>query len=163
VSAAPRTAAGPEQAPRRPPGDGSSTLVVCWRLDRLGRNLRHLIGLLDDLQVLGWPLSRWLRGLTPQRPLEGSRCTFSGPSPIRAGTYRREGEGGFGPSQTEGRATRTACSADHGAQLAEVAGMPLREAARVLGVPKSVLHRARLTRNPTGICTQQPEVLYSNR
>src|SRR5688572_111816 len=28
-------------------------VVVCWRLDRLGRNLRHLILLLEDLQAVG--------------------------------------------------------------------------------------------------------------
>jgi putative DNA-invertase from lambdoid prophage Rac len=28
-------------------------VLVCWRLDRLGRNLKHLIVLLDELQVLG--------------------------------------------------------------------------------------------------------------
>jgi DNA invertase Pin-like site-specific DNA recombinase len=28
-------------------------VVVCWRLDRLGRNLRHVVTLLDDLQGLG--------------------------------------------------------------------------------------------------------------
>ena len=28
-------------------------VLVCWRLDRLGRNLKHLITLLDDLQELG--------------------------------------------------------------------------------------------------------------
>ena len=28
-------------------------VLVCWRLDRLGRNLRHLILFLDDLQALG--------------------------------------------------------------------------------------------------------------
>src|SRR6202521_1033947 len=28
-------------------------VLVCWRLDRLGRNLRHLITLFDDLQALG--------------------------------------------------------------------------------------------------------------
>src|ERR1700674_3412202 len=28
-------------------------VLVCWRLDRLGRNLKHLITLLDDLQALG--------------------------------------------------------------------------------------------------------------
>jgi DNA invertase Pin-like site-specific DNA recombinase len=28
-------------------------VVVCWRLDRLGRNLEHLITLLEDLQALG--------------------------------------------------------------------------------------------------------------
>jgi len=27
--------------------------IVCWRLDRLGRNLRHLITLLDELHTLG--------------------------------------------------------------------------------------------------------------
>jgi DNA invertase Pin-like site-specific DNA recombinase len=33
------------------PGGGG--LVVCWRLDRLGRNLKHLIMLLEELQGLG--------------------------------------------------------------------------------------------------------------
>src|SRR6266699_3591089 len=28
-------------------------VVVCWRLDRLGRNLRHLVTLIDELQSLG--------------------------------------------------------------------------------------------------------------
>ena len=28
-------------------------VLVCWRLDRLGRNLRHLVTLLEDLQSLG--------------------------------------------------------------------------------------------------------------
>src|SRR5438046_1304689 len=28
-------------------------VLVCWRLDRLGRNLRHLVTLIDELQSLG--------------------------------------------------------------------------------------------------------------
>src|SRR5688500_7293475 len=28
-------------------------IVICWRLDRLGRSLRHLILLLDELTALG--------------------------------------------------------------------------------------------------------------
>src|SRR5882672_9539499 len=28
-------------------------VLVVWRLDRLGRNLRHLVTLLEELQVLG--------------------------------------------------------------------------------------------------------------
>src|SRR4051812_42253645 len=28
-------------------------VLVCWRLDRLGRNLRHLILLLDEFHALG--------------------------------------------------------------------------------------------------------------
>jgi DNA invertase Pin-like site-specific DNA recombinase len=28
-------------------------VLVCWRLDRLGRNLRHLVTLIDELQTIG--------------------------------------------------------------------------------------------------------------
>lgn len=28
-------------------------MVVCWRLDRLGRNLQHLLAVLQELQALG--------------------------------------------------------------------------------------------------------------
>jgi DNA invertase Pin-like site-specific DNA recombinase len=28
-------------------------VLVCWRLDRLGRNLRHLVTLIEELQCLG--------------------------------------------------------------------------------------------------------------
>ena len=28
-------------------------VLVCWRLDRLGRNLKHLVTLLDELAALG--------------------------------------------------------------------------------------------------------------
>lgn len=28
-------------------------VLVCWRLDRLGRNLRHLVTLIEELQTLG--------------------------------------------------------------------------------------------------------------
>jgi DNA invertase Pin-like site-specific DNA recombinase len=30
-------------------------VVVCWRLDRLGRNLRHLVTVIEDLNALGVP------------------------------------------------------------------------------------------------------------
>jgi len=30
-------------------------VVVCWRLDRLGRNLRHLVTVIEDLNALGAP------------------------------------------------------------------------------------------------------------
>lgn len=32
---------------------GKLDLVVCWKLDRLGRSLQHLLQVLDELQVLG--------------------------------------------------------------------------------------------------------------
>src|SRR3954452_7974759 len=43
-------------------------VLVCWRLDRLGRNLRHLILLLDDLQALGIPFVSLSEGIDATTP-----------------------------------------------------------------------------------------------
>jgi len=54
------------------------TLVV-WRLDRLGRNLRHLILLLDELQALGISFVSLGEGST-RAPLPGGcSCMCSAP------------------------------------------------------------------------------------
>jgi hypothetical protein len=48
-------------------------VLVCWRLDRLGRNLKHLITLLDDLQALGVAFVSLAEGIdatTPARKLQ---------------------------------------------------------------------------------------------
>jgi DNA invertase Pin-like site-specific DNA recombinase len=48
-------------------------VVVCWRLDRLGRNLKHLITLLEDLQGLGVAfvsLSEGIDATTPAGKLQ---------------------------------------------------------------------------------------------
>ena len=43
-------------------------VVVCWRLDRLGRNLRHLVTLLDELQALGVPFISMSEGVDCTAP-----------------------------------------------------------------------------------------------
>src|SRR5438445_6562326 len=43
-------------------------VIVCWRLDRLGRNLRHLITLLDDLQALGVAFVSLAEGIDATTP-----------------------------------------------------------------------------------------------
>ena len=43
-------------------------VVVCWRLDRLGRNLKHLITLLEDLQVLGVAFVSLAEGIDATTP-----------------------------------------------------------------------------------------------
>src|SRR6195256_1154277 len=48
-------------------------VLVCWRLDRLGRNLKHLITLLDELQALGIAfvsLSEGIDATTPAGKLQ---------------------------------------------------------------------------------------------
>jgi DNA invertase Pin-like site-specific DNA recombinase len=43
-------------------------VLVCWRLDRLGRNLRHLITLLDELQALGIAFVSLAEGIDATTP-----------------------------------------------------------------------------------------------
>jgi DNA invertase Pin-like site-specific DNA recombinase len=43
-------------------------VVVCWRLDRLGRNLRHLITLLDELSSLGVAFVSLAEGMDATTP-----------------------------------------------------------------------------------------------
>jgi DNA invertase Pin-like site-specific DNA recombinase len=45
-------------------------IVICWRLDRLGRSLRHLILLLDELTALGVGFVSSMKASTPA-PLPG--------------------------------------------------------------------------------------------
>src|SRR5437868_7376759 len=43
-------------------------VLVCWRLDRLGRNLKHLITLLDDMQALGVAFVSLAEGIDATTP-----------------------------------------------------------------------------------------------
>ena len=43
-------------------------VLVCWRLDRLGRGLKHLVTLLDELQVLGIAFVSLTEGIDATTP-----------------------------------------------------------------------------------------------
>ena len=43
-------------------------VVVCWRLDRLGRNLKHLVTLLEELQVVGVAFVSLAEGIDATTP-----------------------------------------------------------------------------------------------
>lgn len=43
-------------------------VLVCWRLDRLGRNLRHLVTLLDELTALGVAFASLGEGIDTATP-----------------------------------------------------------------------------------------------
>src|SRR4051794_4243348 len=46
--------------------------IACWRLDRIGRSLRHLIDIADELQRRGVALRSLTETLTPPPPPAGS-------------------------------------------------------------------------------------------
>ena len=132
---------------------GAPTLSKdCWRLDRLGRNLRHLILLLDELRGLGVAFVTLGEGLDTSTPagrlqlhilsaiaeFERSRLQER----VIAGLARARAQG-----QRLGRPEREISSE----QFAAVRGLPVREAARRLGIPRSTLQRAlaRIPPEPT--------------
>ena len=41
-------------------------MLVCWRLDRLGRNLRHLVTLIEELQSIGVGFVSFGEGITAE-------------------------------------------------------------------------------------------------
>lgn len=117
-------------------------VLVCWRLDRLGRNLKHLITLLDDFQALGVAFVSLQEGIdatTPAGKLQmhilGAIAEFERAriqERVRAGLARARAQG-----VRLGRPRRQIDPE----RLAAVAGLPEREAARRLGIPRSTLQR----------------------
>jgi DNA invertase Pin-like site-specific DNA recombinase len=124
-------------------------VLVVWRLDRLGRNLRHLVVLLEELQALGIAfvsLGEGIDATTPAGKLqmhilaaiaEFERARIA--ERVRAGLARVRASGR--------RLGRPAAELDADAVM-RTADMSVRAAAASLGVSRSVLHRARLSRRP---------------
>jgi DNA invertase Pin-like site-specific DNA recombinase len=117
-------------------------VVLCWRLDRFGRNLRHLVTVIDELQALGVAFVSLGEGLdltTPAGRLqlhvlaalaEFERARIA--ERVTAGLARARKNG-----QRLGRPQRVVSET----VLAPVRGLPVREAARRLGVSPTTAHR----------------------
>lgn len=124
-------------------------VVVCWRLDRLGRNLRHLVTLIEELQDLGVSFVSLNEGIdlgTPAGRLqlhilaalsEFERARIQ--ERVRAGLARAKAQG-----QRLGRPERVISAA----QVASIRGLPVREAARRLGIPRTTLQRVLARKHP---------------
>jgi DNA invertase Pin-like site-specific DNA recombinase len=115
-------------------------VLVCWRLDRLGRNLRHLVTMLEDLNHLGVGFVSLGEGIdctTPAGKLqlhilaalaEFERARIA--ERVRLGMARARRDG-----KHLGRPTKRVTDA----ALESVAHLSVREAATVLGVSKSLI------------------------
>src|SRR5258705_6587032 len=118
--------------------------VVVWRLARCGRNLRHLITAIEELNAAGVsfvsmgesidtasPTGRLLLGVL------GSFAEFERErirERINAGLARARRQG-----QRLGRRRQRVSTRD----LERVADLSVREAAKVLGIPATRIHRER--------------------
>jgi DNA invertase Pin-like site-specific DNA recombinase len=114
-------------------------VVVCWRLDRLGRNLKHLITLLEELQGLGVAFVSLAEGIdatTPAGKLQmhilGAIAEFERAriaERVKAGLQRARAQG-----KRLGRPRKVPT-------MVVVPGGSVREAASVWGVSKSTAAR----------------------
>ena len=105
-------------------------VLVCGRLDRLGRNLKHLVTMLDELQALGIPFVSLAEGIdatTPAGKLQmhilGAIAEFERArivERVRAGLARRVAQG-----KSLGRPRQTIRDGD----LARTSGLSTRKAA----------------------------------
>jgi DNA invertase Pin-like site-specific DNA recombinase len=117
-------------------------VLVCWRLDRLGRNLRHLVTMLEDLNHVGVAFVSLGEGIdctTPAGKLQlhilAALAEFERErirERVMAGLARVRSTG-----QRLGRPERNVPEAT----LAPVRGLPIREAAKRLGVSPATAHR----------------------
>jgi len=119
-------------------------VLVCWRLDRLGRNLKHLITLLEELQALGVSFVSLAEGIdatTPAGKLQmhilGAIAEFERSriqERVRAGLARVRAAG-----QRLGRPVEPVPLEI----LQQVAGLSVRQAAVRLNVSRSTVQRWR--------------------
>ena len=124
-------------------------VLVCWRLDRLGRNLKHLVTLLEELQAVGIAFVSLGEGidcttaagrlqlhvLAALAEFERARIAER----VRAGLARVRASG-----KRLGRPAANLALAD----VVRTEHLSVRDAARALGVSRSVVHRMRVSQKP---------------
>lgn len=120
-------------------------VLVVWRLDRLGRNLRHLVTLLEDIQALGIAFVSLAEGIDATTPagklqmhIKAAIAEFE-----RARIAERVGAG-LARARAQGRRLGRRPHRISDEDIERVGSLSTRKAAAVLRLPASVLHRARL-------------------
>ena len=117
-------------------------VLVCWRLDRLGRSLKHLVTLLDELQALGVAFVSLQEGIDATTPAGKLQMHILAAIPefgrariaerVMAGLARAKKQG-----TRLGRPEKVIPES----VLAPVRGLSIRDAAKQLGVSRSTAHR----------------------
>src|SRR5712671_6172455 len=119
-------------------------VVVCWRLDRLGRNLKHLITLLEELQALGVAFVSLAEGIDATTPAGKLQMHILGAiAEFERERIRERVLAGLQRARTQGRRLGRPEVVIPMERLARVAGLPVAVAAERLGVSRSTVKRWR--------------------
>ncbi|MCC7180452.1 MAG: recombinase family protein [Acidobacteria bacterium] len=126
-------------------------VLVCWRLDRLGRNLRHLVTLLEELQGVGVAFVSLGEGIDCTTPAGKLQLhILAALAEFERERIRERIHAGLARARREGVRIGRPRARIPTRALEGVAHLSVREAAKALGVPASRVHRerARLSQNP---------------
>jgi putative DNA-invertase from lambdoid prophage Rac len=119
-------------------------VLVCWRLDRLGRNLKHLITLLDELQALGVAFVSLAEGIDATTPAGRLQMHLLGAiAEFERERIRERVLAGLQRARAQGRKLGRPFSRPPIEGLQRVAGLPVPVAAERLGVSRSTIKRWR--------------------
>lgn len=119
-------------------------VVVCWRLDRLGRNLRHLITLLDELQSVGVAFVSLGEGIDATTPAGRLQMAVLGAiAEFERERIRERVQAGLQRARAQGKRLGRPQSRVPVERLQGVAGLPGSVAAKRLGVSLATLKRWR--------------------
>jgi DNA invertase Pin-like site-specific DNA recombinase len=117
-------------------------VVVCWRLDRLGRNLRHLILLLDELQAVGVAFVSLAEGIDATTPAGRLQLHVLGAiAEFERARIAERVTAGLQRARAQGVRLGRPKKAIPRSLIAGVRGLPVREAAKRLGVSRSTAQR----------------------
>ncbi len=119
-------------------------VLVCWRLDRLGRNLKHLITLLDELQALGVAFVSLAEGIDATTPAGKLQMHILGAiAEFERERIRERVLAGLARARSQGKRLGRPAVAVPVERLQRVDGLPVDVAAARLGVSRSTIKRWR--------------------
>ena len=119
-------------------------VLVCWRLDRLGRNLKHLITLLDELQALGIAFVSLAEGIDATTPAGKLQMHILGAiAEFERERIRERVLAGLQRARTQGTRLGRPRASLPVERLQRVDGLSLDAGAAQLGVSRSTLKRWR--------------------
>ncbi len=127
-------------------------VLICWRLDRLGRNLRHLITLLDELQALGVAFVSLAEGIDATTPAGKLQMHILGAiAEFERERIRERVLAGLERARRNGKRLGRPALRVPSERLHDVRGLSHAAAAARLGVSISTVRRwRRAVQNPTG-------------
>jgi DNA invertase Pin-like site-specific DNA recombinase len=117
-------------------------VLVVWRLDRLGRNLRHLILLLDELNAVGVAFVSLGEGIDTATPAGRLQLHILGAiAEFERARIQERVRAGLARAKAQGRVLGRPRVRVSPERLQGVAGLSVREAALALGLSRSTVQR----------------------